>query len=50
MHGMLTVYIYALFSLKFDLKLKVVTGQVADSDARDIIVVKLVNSEEGLFQ
>ena len=50
MHGMLTVYIYAPFSLKLDLKLKVVSGQVADGDARDISVVKLVNPEEGPCQ
>ena len=40
-------YIYAPFSLKLDLKLKVVTGQVVDGDARDIVVAKFVNLEKG---
>ena len=39
-------YIYAPFSLKLDLKLKVVTGQVADGDARDIVVAMFVNPEK----
>ena len=50
MHEILTVYIYAPFSLKLDLKLKVVTSQVADSDVRDIVVAKLVNPEKGPCQ
>ena len=50
MHGMLTVYIYTPFSLKLDLKLKVVIGQVADIDARDIVVAKLVNPAKGPCQ
>ena len=44
---MLIVYICTPFSLKFDLKLKVVTGQLADGDASDIAAVKLANYEKG---
>ena len=46
----LTAYIYAPSFLKLDLKLQVVSGLVADGDARDIFVAKLVNPAKGLCQ